>query len=473
MQALNKNTTDKPSLPIKVLQFGEGNFLRAFADWMIDVMNEKLDYDHGVAIVQPIDRGMTDMLRDQDSLYHQLGRGLRKGEAVTDTRLVKCVQQSIDPFKDLDSYKSVVLGDELKIVISNTTEAGIVYKDEPQPSSNELAETFPGKVTQLLFKRFNHFNGDITKGLVFIPVELIEKNGEKLKEAILKYASSWGLPADFAQWVENHNAFANTLVDRIVPGFPKDEIDEIKVSIGFDDNLVVASELFHLWVIQSDADIQSVFPANEAGLNVIFTNNLAPYRTRKVRILNGAHTSMVPMGLLNGIQTVREAMEDPTVGGAISDIVFNEIAPTIDLPADELKAYAEEVLERFRNPFIIHQLQSISLNSIPKFSVRVLPTLLASLKMTGELPKGLCSALAHLIALYLSDDFEISDDQEVKDFFNELKSSDHSEQQIANAVLGLTQYWNQDLNEINGMTALIAEQLTKIKAGVTVDSLLD
>ncbi|MBU2914930.1 tagaturonate reductase [Reichenbachiella agariperforans] len=469
MKALNRTTAETPALPIKVLQFGEGNFLRAFADWMIDLMNEQHGYNHGVAVVQPIAQGMTDMLRKQDSLYHHIYRGLQDGKAISETRLINCIQQSIDPFTMPDAYHALATLDELEIVISNTTEAGIVFQADDQPTNGQLAATFPGKVTQLLQQRFEHFSGQADKGLKFIPVELIDKNGEKLKEAILNYAASWKLSNDFVQWIEQNCHFANTLVDRIVPGYPRDEVKTIQEAVGYEDNLIVSSEIFHLWVIEGNEAIQKAFPADKCGLNVIYTKDLSPYRTRKVRILNGAHTSMVPVGLLNGLETVKESVESDTVGEFVRQIIFEEIAPTIDLPKTELEAYAEEVLERFKNPYIRHELKSIALNSISKFKVRVLPSLLDSLATQGTLPSGLVVAFTHLIHLYTSD-FEIQDNEEVKNFFRELKGK--SAQDIITAVLSNTGFWDQDLTKTEGLAARMTEHLDQLQSGATISSFL-
>ncbi len=465
MQELNRKTVPTTGLPIKILQFGEGNFLRAFADWMIDKMNAD-GYNSGVAVVQPIAHGMTDLLQKQDNLYHHIYRGLVNGKATSETRLISCIQKSINPFKNKKTYDALVLLPGLELVISNTTEAGIVFNQEDKPADGALASTFPGKVTQLLWSRFNHFKGATDKGLKFIPVELIEKNGEKLKEAILHYAKLWNLTDEFTSWVTTNNYFANTLVDRIVPGFPKEEAEAIRTSIGFNDNLIVSSEVFHLWVIEGGNEIQMAFPADRYGLNVIYTNNLTPYRTRKVRILNGAHTSMVPVGLLNGIETVRESVEDKSLGRFVRHIIFNEISPTISLPKHELEAYAEKVLERFKNPFIRHELTSIALNSISKYKVRVLPSLLDYYKLTNTLPKGLVLAFTHLVKLYLSD-FAINDSQKVKAFFAKLNSTDTA-RTILIKVLENEAFWGSDLNKIPGLTDLMTAQLELLNKGTTI-----
>ncbi len=457
MKPLNANNAQKQNLPIKVIQFGEGNFLRAFTNWMIDIMNTDHEYNHGVAIVQPIKTGMVNVLQDQDNMYHHVMRGLKQGKVYSETRLINCVQKSINPFEDIDAYKKLALLDKLELVISNTTEAGIVFSDE-QKEISDLPITFPGKITKLLWDRFVHFDGDESKGLLFLPVELIEQNGDKLKDAVLKYAALWNLPKEFNIWIKNNSYFANTLVDRIVTGYPANEINEIQKKIGYSDNLVVASELFHLFVIEANENLKASFSANKMGFNVIFTNDITPYRTRKVRILNGTHTCMVSVGLYNGLATVGEAITDKTVGNYIKNIVYNEIIPTINLPENELISFADEVFERFKNPTIVHKLTDISLNSISKYKVRVLPTVFDYYDKYNKLPNGLILALTHLIRNYLSDNYVIKDNADVVLFFNNLKSSNLSETEIINKVLTHKSFWDSNLTEIPGLLDVVVKQ---------------
>lgn len=452
MKALNRHTVPSPSLPVKILQFGEGNFLRAFADWMIDILNEKAGYQSGVAVVQPISHGMVARLREQDGLYHHLVRGLSEGEIIDETRLISCISRCIDPFENPTQFFDEGKNEDLKIIISNTTEAGIRFDESDRPNPGELAATFPGKLSQLLKVRFDHFHGSPQSGLVFIPCELIDRNGDKLKEAVLNYSEIWNYPEEFVYWLENHHYFGNTLVDRIVPGFPADEIDTIQQKTGYKDDLVVSSEAFHLWVIEGDSKIAQAFPADKVDLNVKFVEDMEPYRTRKVKILNGAHTAMVPVALLAGIETVKDAVDDAVVGQFISDILFEEIMPTIDMPESELTAFIEDVLERFRNPFIHHALKSISLNSISKFKVRVLPSLIDYFKIRQQLPKGLVLALAGLIKLYLSPDFDPKDDRKNLDFFNQARANSKSGEDLIRAILGNTAFWGRDLNMVPGLT---------------------
>ena len=467
MNSLNKNTTQKSILPVRILQFGEGNFLRAFADWMIDILNEKADYQSGVAVVQPIPHGMVAKLREQDGLYHHLLRGLADGKIVDQARLIKCIMECVNPFEEQDRFFAQARNEDLRIVISNTTEAGIKFNESDIPNPGELAETFPGKLAQLLKERFDHFAGTPESGLVFIPCELIDRNGDKLKEVILNYSEIWNYPEEFVHWLDHHNHFGNTLVDRIVPGFPGDEIEEIQQKIGYRDELVVSSESFHLWVIEGPKEIEEAFPATKVSLNVKFVPDMEPYRTRKVKILNGAHTAMVPIGLLAGIETVREAVEDETIGRFIRDILFDEIIPTIDMPEHELNAFAEDIIERFRNPFIRHELKSISLNSISKFKVRVLPSLIGYFKLKQQLPKGLVLALGGLIKLYLSPAFEPRDDRKNLAFLNNVKTQSASNEDLVEAILGNTSFWDVDLNTIPGLTREVLSILDALDIGST------
>ncbi len=448
MNALNRDTAGIQSkLPLKVIQFGEGNFLRAFADWIIDQLNQKTGFNAGVAIVQPIEHGLVHLLEQQQGLYHVLTRGLTAGEVINESRLVTCIQETVNPFVDLQAYFELANNPELKLIISNTTEAGIEYDPQDKPKAGELASTFPGKLAQLLWQRFQYFAGAAEAGVGIIPCELIDSNGTKLKEAVLDYAQLWKLSQEFTKWINESNLFANTLVDRIVPGYPRNEIESINQALGYHDKLVVACEVFHLWVIEGPKQLKAWFPANKIGLNVKFVEDLRPYRTRKVRILNGAHTAMVAVGMLAGLQTVKDAIDHPVVGVFIRDLVLNEVIPTIDLPVEELRKFAAEVMERFKNPFIKHELQSISLNSISKFRVRVLPSILDYLEIKNQAPIRLCKAFAALIKLYqLASEgrFELKDDPKHLEFFTSLKS----QEPIVTKVLSNQDMWGQDLSMV-------------------------
>ncbi|WP_281614781.1 tagaturonate reductase [Flammeovirga sp. SubArs3] len=449
---LNRTTTNVNERPIKVLQFGEGNFLRAFINWMIHEMNEKADFNAGVAVVQPIAQGLGEMLKAQDGLYHLLLNGIEKGKLINKRMLVDCIQEVNNPYEDYQAFIQLSEIETLEFVFSNTTEAGISYKEGDL--LNQVQDSFPGKLTAFLHHRFVHFNGDKDKGLVILPCELIDKNGEKLKEIILQYAKDWNLADTFTDWLNEACTFYNTLVDRIVPGYPKDRIAEIQKSIGFEDKLVVEGEQFHLFVLEGDQKIKEQLPFEKAGLNIVVTDNQAPYRERKVRILNGAHTLMVPVGLLAGIETVRENLENEQVCQFIDKAISEEIIPSLP-PAEGILEFKDDVLDRFRNPFIKHYLKSISLNSFPKFKTRVLPSLLGYYDQKGRVPKHLVMALAALIKLYDPNNgvaFEPQDNADVKELLSkaweEYASNYSNLDKVVKKVLSYSKLWEQDLNAI-------------------------
>lgn len=474
MEALNRTTTGiNNQRPIKVLQFGEGNFLRGFVDWIIDILNEKTDFNGNVHIVQPIEQGIVHLLNQQDGLYHVLLNGIQDGKAVQEKRLINSVSGASNPYQDYQAYLQLAENPDLEFIISNTTEAGICF-DAADTTPDELPASFPGKLTALLYHRFKAFSGDASKGLNIIPCELIEKNGEILKETILQFAEHWRLSSDFTNWIENHNNFCNTLVDRIVPGFPKDTIKDVQQELGYEDNLVVTAEPFHLWVIEAPASVKTAFPTEAAGLQVKFVEDLTPYRTRKVRILNGAHTTLVPVAYLQGLRTVREAVEDEQAGQFIREAIFEEIIPTLDLSAEELNQFANDVIERFQNPFIRHELITISLNSVSKYRVRVLPSVLEYHRRKGALPERLLHALAALIQFYKGEwngeNIPVNDTADVLAFFNSAWKNE-SVAEVAQVVLANVDFWGQNLNEIDGLTALVTtklEQLQRAEQNATV-----
>ena len=390
--------------------------------------------------------------------------GIKNGEVLSERKVIDCIQRGINPYEDYDAYLANAENPNLRFVISNTTEAGISYnpkdnlEDAPQAS-------FPGKLTALLYKRFHYFNGASEKGLIVIPCELIDRNGDNLKKIVLQYATDWNLGKGFVSWINNDNIFCNTLVDRIVPGYPRDKIDTITEELGYIDNLVVEGEQFHLWVIEAPESLKNEIPAKTCGLNIVFTNNMEPYRTRKVRILNGAHTSLVPVSYLYGIDKVRESLEDQVVGKFIQDVIFEEICHTLDLPEQELKQFSNAVLERFRNPYLEHDLISISLNSISKYKTRVLPSVLEYIKRENALPKRLLFSLAALIAFYRGDrngvNIPLKDDQSVLDFFAAQWVA-FDVKAIAKATLRNVDFWGQDLTQFNGLLEEVTTSLNAI-----------
>ncbi|MDT0649526.1 tagaturonate reductase [Autumnicola edwardsiae] len=437
-------------LPIKVIQFGEGNFLRAFVDYVIDQLNKKADFNAGVAVIQPLSGGLINMLNEQDGLYNLFMKGVKKGEEIQRQETISCIQKGINPYEDYEAYLELAKEEELEFLISNTTEAGIAF-DENDTLEGKPHNSFPAKVTALLYKRFKHFNGAEDKGLSIIPCELINYNADTLKEIILKYAELWNLEGEFISWIKDHNDFHNTLVDRIVPGYPKDDIDSYQSQLELEDKLIVSAEVFLLWVIEGGENLKSKIPFDKIDENILIVDDLQPYRTRKVRILNGAHTTMVPFSILFGNETVKQTVDHEFTGKFISDTVFEEINPTLKLSEDELNSFAEEVFDRFRNPFIKHQLSSIALNSISKFKVRVLPSLLSFQKKYNRLPLRLTFAFACLIRFYRGEwnghSLPVNDDKKTT---SELKHAWelHSYKEITERVLKNTSFWDTDLTQV-------------------------
>jgi tagaturonate reductase len=465
MRKLNrKNTGISTNLPIKIIQFGEGNFLRAFVEYAFQILNNEVGFNAGIVVIQPIDKGMVSMLNDQDGLYTLFSKGILNGKEVEEKELITNIIKGIDPYIDYNAYLNLAKEEELEFIVSNTTEAGISYV-----ASDTLEMTppssFPAKLTRLLFERFTHFNGAEDKGLTIIPCELINHNSDTLKQIILDYVSLWNLSEDFEHWILNSCSFHNTLVDRIVPGYPHDQIEGYNKQLEYQDNLIVSAETFFLWVIEGAASLKEKLPFHKTNLDVKIVADMQPFRTRKVRILNGAHTAMVPFSILYGNETVKESIEESFTGPFIRSLVFDEIIPTLDMKKEELEIFAEAVFDRFRNPFIKHQLASIALNSISKFKVRVLPSLLEYVKRTDSLPTRTVFAFACLIRFYKGSwdgkQLPVNDDKEIVAEMSAIWKSGSMED-IASQVLGKTAYWDEDLNKIEGLTEAIATYLIRI-----------
>ncbi len=464
LPTLNAVSVKKKKYTPKVLQFGEGNFLRAFVDWIIQQMNNKIDFDSSVVIVQPIENGNIDRLNAQDNLYTLQLNGIKNNKPVESTEVIDVIEKCINTYSDYEEYMDLVCGKDLRYIISNTTEAGISYNAEDKLYSKPQT-SFPGKLTALLYKRFTFFNGNKSKGLIIIPCELIDNNGSKLKEFILKYIDLWKLGTGFKDWVDNSCLFTNTLVDRIVPGFPKGNADRIFKKLGYIDNCLVQGEIYHLWVLEDKTKkIQKDFPADKAGLNVLFVDDITPYKQRKVSILNGAHTSIVPVGYLYGIDTVRETVEHDILGKYLRDVIFEEIVPTVNLPHNELVEFANDVITRFKNPFIRHELFSISLNSTTKYKTRILPSVIKYMEMNnGVLPKKLLFSLAALIVFYRGvrngETYQPVDNAEFIEMYNGLWNNfDGSKQgvkKITTHILGMKEHWGVDLNNFAGMNEFV------------------
>lgn len=473
--------------PVKVLQIGEGNFLRGFADWMIDRCNRQGLFEGGVAVCQPRPSGAAKLaeLGEQDGLYYQWIRGLQDGRPVDELDLVSVFAQTVDPYAEWERFLALADLPELEVVVSNTTEAGLVYQaSEWQPERPILS--YPGKLTALLHRRFESFGGDPAKGLLLLPCELVENNGDKLRDIVLRHAEDWGLAEAFKSWIREHNRFLNNLVDRIVTGYPAEEAERVFAAQGAEDRLLNAAEPYHLWAIEGDAALDARLPLARAGLNVLWTDDLRPYQLRKVRILNGAHTLMASVGLLNGLETVGEAVGHPVYGELIRDAIMNEIVPSVPLPEDDMRRYAGEVLERFANPHVRHKLADIALNSLSKFKVRLLPTLEAYAERTGELPPRIVEAFASLLRLYRAREngdggfagsrldgrpVALRDDAatltELAWLWARLDRGELTLEGLVADILGRVSWWGRDLGEIKGLRAAVTGELTKMEASAS------
>ena len=414
-----------------VIQFGEGGFLRGFADYFFQKLQDKGLFDGSVVIVQPIEKGMCSVLEQQGCEYNLFLRGIDNGQVVDEHTHIDIISRCVNPYDDFESYMKLAENPDFRFIVSNTTEAGIEYVDSNQ-FTDAPAMSFPGKLTQLLYKRFRLG----LKGFIILSCELIDHNGEELEKCCLRYADLWELGEEFKTWLVRENDFCSTLVDRIVTGFPRDEHEELCRRIGQQDNMMDTAEIFHLWVIQGSHEDE--LPLQKAGFHVVWTDNVDPYKKRKVRILNGAHTSMVLGAHLYGLKTVGECLKDEKVSALLRKCIFGEIIPAIGDTEDNRK-FGEAVLERFSNPFIKHMLLSIALNSVSKFRARVLPTILEYRDMFGSCPQGLTFSLAALMAFYRTDD--ANDSQEIMDFMKTAPVED---------ILKREDYWGQDLSPLLG-----------------------
>ncbi len=474
MELLNRQKTGKKERPVRVLQFGEGNFLRAFVDYMIDIANEQGKFDGDIVLVKPIEFGSLERFHAQECQYTVQLRGIVDGEPRRINRIVTSVADAVDAYGEYEKYAGFAKLDTLRYIVSNTTEAGIVY-NESYRFEFAPPKTYPGKLTKFLYERYKHFNGAADKGLVMLPVELIDDNGIHLKECVLKLAALWKLEDGFIAWLNDACVFTSTLVDRIVTGYPRDEARELCEEFGYQDDLIVTGEPFALWVIESAKDISGEFPLPNAGLPVIFTNNQKPYKQRKVRILNGAHTSFVLASYLCGNDIVLESMQDETIFDFMKATIFDEVIPTLTLPKQDLQDFAEAVITRFNNPYVKHALLSISLNSVSKWKARCMPSFLAYIEQEGKLPQHLTFSFAALMAFYTGTEirdkalighrdgaeYQIMDDAFVLEFF--AANSTKPVEAYTHAVLSNTAFWGQDLSALPGVEDAVTSYLQEIR----------
>ena len=481
MNVLNKKMTGAIDRPIKVVQFGQGNFLRAFVDYMIDVANERGLFNGNIVLVKSTERGNLDTFHAQDYQYTVSLRGMVDGTAQTSNRIITSVCDAVSAYAEYDRYMGLAEIDTLRFVVSNTTEAGIVF-DPTDRYEYAPPKTFPGKLTKFLYRRFLKFGGDSSKGLIMLPVELIDDNGVVLKNCVMKLIDLWELGSDFKNWVEEACVFTSTLVDRIVTGYPKDAEEEWK-KLGYIDHLMVTGEPFALWVIESRKDISKELPLHQAGLPVIYTNDHKPYKQRKVRILNGAHTSFVLASYLAGNDYVKESMDDPDIHNFIMRTLYDEVIPTLTLPKEDLEDFAEAVITRFNNPYVKHALLSISLNSVSKWRARCMPSLLGYFENTGKLPARLTFSLAALMAFYSgseirenalighrgNQEYRIMDDEDVLHFF--LAHAGKPTCEFTEAFLSQEAFFGLDLSKVPGLTSAVSAYLDDIKTNGMRDAL--
>lgn len=466
MKKLNRKSQglEKKS-PIKVVQFGEGNFLRAFVDYAFQRLNKEVDFNAGIAIVQPLKEGMINMINDQDGLYTLFMNGIKKGEKIQNIELITNIVKAVNPYSDFADYLGLAKEEELRFIVSNTTEAGIEFIESDTPDMQPPV-SFPAKLTVLLYERFKHFNGDISKALTIIPCELIDYNSETLKKYILQYCDLWQLGDDFKAWASDSCTYHSTLVDRIVPGYPRAEIEDYNSKLDYHDNLIVAAEPFFLWAIEGGDALKEKLPFHKTNLNVKIVDDIRPFKMIKVRILNGAHTAMVPFSLLYGNKLVMETVNGSFTGKFVNSVI-SEISGTLDMDKNEILAYSEEVMDRFKNPFIKHALADIALNSISKFKVRVLPSLLQHYNTNKTLPANLTFSLACLIQFYKgtwnNEVLPVKDSSEIVEAFKnawQLGSLDF----VVATVLSNAEFWGEDLTKINGLSEAIIMALSEIEA---------
>lgn len=467
--------TGKKERPVKVVQFGEGNFLRAFVDYMIDIANEQGKFDGDIVLIKPIEFGNLDNFHRQDCQYTVSLRGNVNGEGKIINRVVTSVADAVDAINEYEKYMQLAEIETLRFVVSNTTEAGIVYDASDRFEWNP-PKTFPGKLTKFLYHRFETFGGDKSKGLVMLPVELIDDNGIMLRKCVMQQIENWGLSDEFKAWVEEACIFTSTLVDRIVTGYPRATEEEEWEKLGYEDRIMVTGEPFALWVIESAKDISGEFDLPGAGLPVIFTEDHHPYKQRKVRILNGAHTSFVLASWLCGNDIVRQSMEDKDIRDFMNKTIFDEVIPTLSLPEEELKEFAGEVVNRFNNPYVDHALLAISLNSVSKWRARCLPSLLGYVDKFGKLPAHLTFSIAALMAFYHGTEIEngvlkgnrngqtydIKDDVSVLEFFRD--NCEKDTRTFVTNYLGREDFHGQNLNKVPGLTDAVVTYLDDIKA---------
>lgn len=463
--------------PEKVLQFGEGNFLRAFVNYWFDVSNEKVGWNGKCCLVQPIAPGLAKLINAQEGLYTLYLRGRQNGEKVDAKRVISSVSRCLNPYEKegYDAMMQVAVSDDLEYIVSNTTEAGIVYDPACQPNDCPPS-SFPAKLTQVLLARYNAKK----PGVVVLSCELIDNNGKELLKCVNQYIDQWGLDEGFKKWVNEDCTFCSTLVDRIVPGRIRDaaEVARLEEENGYHDELIDVGEIFGVWNIEGPAWLEDKLPFKAAGLNCPVVPDVTPYKKRKVRILNGAHTGFVLGAYLAGFDIVRDCMHDDVIRNFMNKMLLEEVVPILPLDQEDCKQFAAAVEDRFNNPFVNHELMSISLNSTSKWRARNMPSLLEYAEKNGTLPTCLSMGLAAYIAFYSNDiqgltdkglvckrpagnEYTVSDDRWVLEFYNAHKDDDIST--LVYAVMTNEQMWGQDLTAVPGFEEVTVKNLTMIR----------
>lgn len=479
VQTLNRKTAQiEQHYPERVVQFGAGNFLRAFVDWMIQRLNQETDFAAGVVAVKASPRQSSpnsyERLNVQDGLYHLVLTDSQDGAPITEVEQISAITRALNPYQDYGSFLALARQPEIRFIFSNTTEAGIRVGEERWGGPAEES-TFPANLTRFLYERFSTFEGEPGKGCILLPCELIEDNGIALKETVLTYADRWGLGSTFTEWINRHNYFCNTLVDRIVTGYPHGRAAEIEREIGFEDPLLVEGERYHSFIIEAPEAIAAEFPADTIGLNVKFVPDATPYREMKVRILNGAHTALVPVGLLSGLQTVDESIADETIGPFLMQLLFEEILPTLDYPSAEKEALARSVIQRFRNPFLAHQLLDISLNSTSKFVTRLLPTLKRYIELYGRPPERVSLAFAALMLMYReewhSGEPRLKERPEVLAKWREIWESERPQAEKVKLILQQVLFWEEDLTALPDLLPTMIKQVDRLTTATRSDNI--
>ncbi|MFQ5709348.1 MAG: tagaturonate reductase [bacterium] len=465
-------------LPEKVLQFGTGGFLRAFVDFYIDHANRQGIFNGRIVAVQSTGTARKVLLVEQDGLFTLCVQGLKHNEPCEEFTIVASVSRTLAANEDWNSVLACAKNPDLEFVVSNTTEVGIA-RDEEDVIDFNPPRSFPGKLTACLYERFKAFSGTSDRGLVIIPCELIENNGDVLEGMVLRLAQKWALGDEFIEWIKAANVFCNSLVDRIVPGTPEEDVEKYFKKLRFEDPLLTVAESFSFWAIEAEAAVKRRLTFVEANPSVLVTTDIRPYRERKVRLLNGAHTIMVPVSFLSGNNTVLESMQHPLVSAFTKGVIKNEILPGLMSEQNSTSVFAEEVLERFRNPYLQHRLIDISIQSTSKMRTRIIPSIVRYYEQFHNLPRFLCFGYACYLLFVKSveqkdgrfygqrgsEPYPINDDQGL--FFFQLwqQTNPNSKEAVFEFVTAVCEnepLWGVNLTNLPGFVDIVYEFLRLI-----------